>query len=771
MDIYLLQADRPLTKTYTQQQDGSVTGNSYPNAYEFTSHKVSAHSLVQLVNAINKAAKLGQCLLKGALSRPLVAESRAGSTDATALTELGVFDLDGAPYTTPDDFMAAIGLGEVSYVVQFSASSGFKPGLRCHIFVLLERPTSPAVLKQYCQWKNLTVPELAGALNLTRTGVALRYPLDITANQNDKLIYLSPPVLAGGLLDPHPANTRVQLINKPLQKWLVPATPTPESIRMMVQDKITDLRKRAHLPEKKFSASKMAGGVEYLPNPGEAAVTGTRVDRGFVYLNLNGGDSWGYWYPENSPEFLYNFKGEPTYKLSELCPTYWSSIQQQTNSGSANSFGMTYLGICDRKSGAYHKVTYDNHADQLTVEPARSKEQVKDFLKQHGQPVRDVIADWSLTWDPKNTLRIDVPNKMVNMYEPSEYMKRPAKPVAHCPPTIKRILLNVMGDDEICVDHFFNWTAFIIQFKGRTNTAWVWFGGQGTGKGVTFHMILSLIFGRHNVVAKRMEELEGEFTGFMENKFLVFVDEVQVSRSAWHQKVTAKLKNLIAEPWISVRKMYMEAYMAPNYSNMIFASNMRDPLEIAPDDRRFNIAPFQKNAIKLTEQDFQNIEAELTDFYNFLMTYAVNEARARTPYQNQERQDLIETSMLSVDVVSKAINSGNIEFFLDQLPQNDTPGPQRLNLSDRDLKLIAYKELLRDIVNTGRKHLSRDDLFTLFGYCVEDVPQSPNKFTSYLRHHDIRMEAVWNGTKTVRGILVKWQISPATVAAASQCLS
>jgi hypothetical protein len=65
-----------------------------------------------------------------------------------------------------------------------------------------------------------------------------------------------------------------------------------------------------------------------MSKPGEATITGIKRDRGFVYLNLNGGDSWGYYHSEDNAEYIYNFKGEPVYKTSELLPEYWASINK-----------------------------------------------------------------------------------------------------------------------------------------------------------------------------------------------------------------------------------------------------------------------------------------------------------------------------------------------------------------------------------------------------------------------------------------------------------
>jgi hypothetical protein len=56
-------------------------------------------------------------------------------------------------------------------------------------------------------------------------------------------------------------------------------------------------------------------------------VTGIRRARGFTYLNLNGGDSWGYYFPDSNPEVLYSFKGEPPVRLADIAPELWEQVR------------------------------------------------------------------------------------------------------------------------------------------------------------------------------------------------------------------------------------------------------------------------------------------------------------------------------------------------------------------------------------------------------------------------------------------------------------
>src|SRR5438067_7556226 len=111
MNIVFLKAPMPLTKTYTRRADGTIEKHPYPNAYEFTSIEESCPDMKSFEALLKKHAALGHTLLKGEVSRPLVSESRKGSTDSNGLTDWIVLDLDGLPgITTVEQFLSAVGL-------------------------------------------------------------------------------------------------------------------------------------------------------------------------------------------------------------------------------------------------------------------------------------------------------------------------------------------------------------------------------------------------------------------------------------------------------------------------------------------------------------------------------------------------------------------------------------------------------------------------------------------------------------------------------------
>ena len=356
MNFTFLSASQPIVKSYSRTASGDLIKQPYPFIYEVTSHSLPCSTLSALFNAIRDHADKGHCLLKGDLLRPLVSESRAGTTDAQSTTQWVCLDLDGVSgFASTDDFLATLGCSGTDHIVQWSSGMGIDDtkGLRCHIFVLLDRVAHPQLLKQWLMHVNLSTPEISTQMQLTKTGNSLRWPLDITTCQNDKLLYISPPRLGKGIKDPFAKTPRITLNTRTRRTFTLPADiPNKSALTESADKRVNELRVAANLPKRRKSKMKFAGQVEFMPNPDTAVVTETKTERGFVYLNLNGGDSWAYYHPEENATFVYNFKGEPTYKTEDLLPEYWASLQQQAQSYQPNSQGLVHLAFRDFKTAA-----------------------------------------------------------------------------------------------------------------------------------------------------------------------------------------------------------------------------------------------------------------------------------------------------------------------------------------------------------------------------------------------------------------------------------
>lgn len=778
MKFVFLDADGVSLTKHITLENGTLHKTAYPQASRFTSHEETHTTLTSLHDSIQRHA--GHALLKGLIARPLVCESRAGSTDSNTLTGWVCLDLDGAPYESIEAFMKEIGLENVSYLWQMSASAGFSPGLRAHVFVFLDRPQHPALLKVWLKHLNLSIPSLTKAVSLTKNNSALVWPLDITTCQNDKLIYISPPTLGEGVEDPVPVRSGVVL--KQHHTMSLPPNLNPGSTQQIQDKLINQLRRDQGLSARKFVYKTNSNDEEYLSKPDQAVVTSTKQERGFTYLNLNGGDSFAYWHPDENFEFIYNFKGEPVYKTEELDPTYYARCKRTAQRKAAEDNPKVLMAFRDFVSSQYFNGWYDTSTDELVLHMARSETQIRDFMALMKMPETESIPIWSRVFDPHEPTVVDLqakPYPTVNIFKPSKYMTSytPTKN-ARVPPVCQKILLHVIGDNPELMDHFHNWVACIMQHLDRTMTGWILHGTQGTGKGLLINKVLAPLLGFDNITMKRMEELESEFTGFFENVFIVVIDEVQTSASLQSNKVVNKLKNLMVEPTISVRRMYREPYMARNYSNMIFTSNATDPIVVPPDDRRFNVADFQTKPIQITSEEIDQLEGELAEMYAFWMQYPADRERAKTVLKTKGRAELISTNMAASDAVALALQQGDLQFFVDQLPTSEltmTHMAPSLNgesvLGSRHNQKVEYIKLVRSLVHSLETRLTRDELHLLFQYTVGNCPETPNKFTAYLRHHRIHLSAVWRFNKTVRGLVVNWKADPEWLARTRQELA
>jgi len=757
MDLVFLAADKPITKRYEKNAKSELIKHPYPFVYEVTSQIETIESIEKMHEAIERHSQQNDCLLKGMINRPLVEESRAGSTNPNDPTEWVCLDFDSVDhYESLDLALVDIGAGDIDYVVQWSSGMGIEnaAGFRCHVFMLLDKPHHPMLLKNWLTSLNVNNPILNQQLRLTKTNNSLSFPLDITTCQNDKLLYITPPTLGEGIEDPFESKPRIELCKRGRRTLSIPyPIASKETLRQQIDAKVNDLRVQAGMPKRRASKYKYQGTIEYMQKPDTATVTGTKEERGFVYLNLNGGDSWAYYHPAENPKFIHNFKGEPVYKTEELVPEYWAHLRQQAQEYKPKADEIIYLAFRDFRTSNYYNGTYDPKTNDLNLAMAKSEKQLRDFVTQHGQMLGEYIPDWDLIWDPHMDTVVDSDGRKLNIYQPSDYYKnKPYKAVKQIPATIHKVINHALNHDPQTLDHFLNWLACIVQFRSNTGTAWVLQGTQGTGKGVMFHKVITPMLGETNVVAKRMEELESEFTGFMENKFVVFIDEIEAGHSMYHNKITAKLKNLIVEPTISIRRMYAPPYMAKNYSNLIFASNKNQAVEIATDDRRFNVGGFQAMPIKLTATELDvDIPNEIESFFHFLMTYPADPIRARTPLVNQARTNLIEIGRTAMDRLADAILEGDLEFLWDHLPSQ----PSNLNAL-MTYKYRAFRDVIVNAVETLDPALTRDDLFTIFDWCVGNTSSSPHKFTATLKHHKITMGLVQKYNRSTPGINVVW---------------
>ncbi len=124
---------------------------------------------------------------------------------------------------------------------------------------------------------------------------------------------------------------------------------------------------------------------------------------------------------------------------------------------------------------------------------------------------------------------------------------------------------------EVC-EYMLDWLSALVQYPGnKTNraTTIVLQGDQGTGKGFFVNHIGRLIGKAYSYINMDSFALQ-EFNGLLENKLLVFFDEVVWSRD---RKKANYVKSLITERSMAINQKFINAYAVNDYMSFILSTN------------------------------------------------------------------------------------------------------------------------------------------------------------------------------------------------------
>lgn len=771
MDVYFLKAAKPLCKIFTQNADGTIHKSAYPMVKNFTSFKETSKNIGEFFELIKQHAAQGHCLLKGVLKRDLIDESRQNTTSTDDTTQWLCLDFDRLNIKISlEDALRLMGLADVSYIKQFSASQGLKDTentLSVHVFMCLESPLPAPALKAWLIEQNLNI--FKDELTLQRTKIALHYPLDISACQNDKLIYIAPPIFKAPLTDTIPE--RLVLVKKPLDT--IPAGRIkPKHIEVLKKDEreiLNTLREVEGLP-KRTTTTKYLNGVEVMQKPDECMVTGIKVCGEYTRLNINGGDSWAYWHYTHQFDLIYDYKTGLAYRTQEFVPGYYKQCleKRRAENMALSKEGNLILAFRDLETALYYNGHYNAKEDVVQLYPAKNEKQLHDWMKLHGREMDKVIPVWQIMYDPhKNDegkyWHLNRAEHKINCFKASKYMETPAKlqwefgSIA----TIIRHALGVKyGEDPHELFYaFINWFAAIFQRKQRPLTAWVLHGIEGTGKGFLFNKVFKPLLGADNVISITTRDLRDNFNSFLENKLLVFVDEVDVDDFGEKGLVSAKLRNAITEPYITIRPMRQVVKQVPNTLSFVFASNRPQPVFIPPSDRRYNVGEFQST--KLPPPNANAVASELEAFAAMLNGLPVDTELLNKICYSKARLEIQQASVNSYERVAMDIKEGNFEAFWAELPSSNLA----TELPDLSGVRSAYKKLIREMAENivqgdGTSRLARDDLYVLFEYLIGNVNSSPAKFGRVLALNGLKPTYIRVGNDVFRGIKVHWKTTP-----------
>lgn len=759
MKLTFLSAGIPLVKSFTRAKDGAVSKSDYPLVKNFTSHTAEATTLRQLFDVLveQSTSKLGPCLLKGELIRPLENESRAKMCEPGTKTQLLMFDLDKAPFTSPAEFMKAVQLDDVSYIWQWSSSAKMdtkQKSISGHIFVMLSKPMHPQLIKAWLMHINLHTEVLRRHITLSSGKQALHWPLDIVVNDNGRIIYIGTPKFIN-VADPIPPKERIQFVKRTNDLLDIAKVPQHhiEALKKTQRELLNELRKKEGIEPIKAKTT-IVGDFEVQKGVGEA--TGFEVyDCGdYVRLNLNGGDSKAYWHPKNNAEYIHSFKGEPSMLTKEILPGYYKSLkgERADETQTLSQEGDLVLCFREKRTAEYWKGLFNEADHTLEIHKVKSKDQLIDYYLSHQVAPPEFIQEMEIIFDPSTDKLVDFDQRTVNKFVLPAALRTQHKPGKY--PLIQRIIDSAVGTGPI-QEHFLNWLACIFQYRCKTGTAWILHGTQGTGKGLIVERILMSIFGGY-VGHINASSLKGDFMSFHEHRLITFIDEIEVDMFEEKSVVESKLKNMIVDVNDKIHRKGVDEYSVPSFHNMIFGSNKDQPVSIPRDDRRFNVAKYQPNPLRITLEEIEKVlPRETPAFINYMMTRKADRTIARQILQTDDRAAVQALSITSVDEFAQDITGGNLEKLFEYMP--DEKALQEHAIVNPAASAYAY--LLKRFITEDESKISRDELFLMFQHAIGKVPEGQNKFTSFLRHHGIHTRRLrTEDAGLTYGIDVKWRI-------------
>jgi hypothetical protein len=772
MEIHFLSASVPLTKTFFLNDKGEIEKNPYPSVGRMTSHIEQAKTPTEFYKAVVAHAAKGHCLFKGKLIRQLTNESRKNTHIHGGETQWVCLDFDRYRCASVDEALTTLGLNDITYVVQYSSShmtAGTAGTISCHVFMLLSAPMPAPLIKLWLQGLNLK--HYSDQMSLSSDNATLRWPLDITTCQNDKLIYIAPPIFKDSI--PNPLKVRTELVKHKLTTLPIERMgyDAPEILKKKMSAKLNELRAAKGFNPIK-AATKFIGDLEIRTKPGEAVITGIREDEDYVRLNINDSKSWAYWHFKDNFELIYTFKDTSiAFYTKELLPAYYAQkiAEREAANAAPTTEGDIVLGFRDAKSASYWNGLWNEGTNTLVLHRARSEVQIDHWLKSYGKTLGDFIPIWNMEYLPKEDWVIDMENKRINMFQRSEYMinavPQDLNLESSCP-LIYRTIFSLVGSDKKVMDEFINWFACLFQRIGKPLTCWTFHGIEGTGKGAFFNYIARPLLHPSNVMPIGMTEAQDNFNGFLKNKLLVYNDEIDVDAFTEKGIVTAKYRIYITEPTVTIREMQTVSHTVPNTFGMIFASNKRQPVWIPPTDRRYNIGLYQHKKLIISDTEVkEGIALELQDFANYLTNYAASLSRASQIVDTADRRRIAKLAVTSIQETADAIINGDLEQLWSSMP-DEAHLAELATMTTHMAYASAYAVLIRKITAdllSNEKHyekLTREEIRTIFQYCCGNTPETPNKFTALLRHCGIETKRIKRLGNMAYGVEVQWHISP-----------
>ncbi len=289
-------------------------------------------------------------------------------------------------------------------------------------------------------------------------------------------------------------------------------------------------------------------------------------------------------------------------------------------------------------------------------------------------------------------------------------------------------------------NHLLTWLAFTVQRPAeRVKHALILSGKQGTGKSY-FARVLKLLHGRSNVHEVSVDELHGQFTGWLEGKQIILIEELMAQGRL---ELANKLKPILTQEVIRINEKHKVVYQIRNLASFFCTTNYEDPIYIEEGDRRWWF--YRSPAEPLAPSYYSDLEQWTVKnagvIKNHLMTMDISGFNPNAaPPITKDKQRLVRASLPPVEWFLKERLDDLAYPFDRDLVQLD----QLFAFIRETVQSATIQQVVRALTSMGARKLSRTRLsgsqVTLYAVRRPDhwAAQGPNEIRQQLAEDGLR---------------------------------
>lgn len=218
------------------------------------------------------------------------------------------------------------------------------------------------------------------------------------------------------------------------------------------------------------------------------------------------------------------------------------------------------------------------------------------------------------------------------------------------------------GDKQV-YDYILSYFAHMVQRpEVKLEKSIILKGPQGSGKGVLYSKIGEILGSKYYQVLTGASKLGDKFNSVLENKILIFVDEVYYAKD---KDINSKLKRLITEKEIEIERKGKESNTKDNYATVCFATNEEKSVQIENSDRRFVFIETSNGMRDMTKEEIEKIwNVDPRCIASFLYNRDITEWNQ---YDSPKTEEYFEQKLLNLDAFDKTFfdicESGGFENY------------------------------------------------------------------------------------------------------------